>query len=102
MSCWLGTQASAVGRIVGEPRRFCQSAIYFGAVNASVGIDLGTTNSLLAWTRPGDPLRVAELKEGGRLLPSCVYVAKGGEVLVGSPARAMGVRDPRGFFEHFK
>lgn len=55
-----------------------------------VGIDLGTTNSLVAWVDGGVP-RVLESNSGERLLPSVVSML-GGEPTVGAQARARKVR----------
>lgn len=55
-----------------------------------VGIDLGTTNSVIAVLEGGDPTVVANL-EGGRTTPSIVAFAKNGEVLVGEVAKRQAV-----------
>ena len=47
-----------------------------------VGIDLGTTNSVVAAVQGGQPV-VIPTAEGGNLLPSVVAFGKGGEILVG-------------------
>src|SRR5690349_21826776 len=52
----------------------------------AVGIDLGTTNSVVAVLEGGDPVVVAN-SEGSRTTPSVVAFAKNGEVLVGQPAK---------------
>ena len=59
-----------------------------------IGIDLGTTNSLVAYVedRTGLP-RIIPDPEGGRLLPSVVAFAPEG-ILVGEPARRQLVRRP--------
>ena len=48
-----------------------------------VGIDLGTTNSVIAVLEGGEPT-VVPLAEGSRLCPSVVGFSKTGEVLVGA------------------
>ena len=48
----------------------------------AVGIDLGTTNSVVAVLEGGEPTVVANA-EGARTTPSVVAFAKNGEVLVG-------------------
>ncbi len=48
----------------------------------AVGIDLGTTNSVVAAMEAGEPVVIANA-EGGRTTPSVVGFAKAGEVLVG-------------------
>lgn len=57
-----------------------------------IGIDLGTTNSVLAVVMDGVP-RLIPVK-GDRLLPSVVGISPGGEVLVGAPARNQWVVAP--------
>ncbi|HZU96121.1 MAG TPA: Hsp70 family protein [Planctomycetota bacterium] len=71
-------------------------------MTSSIGIDLGTTNSLLAYTQREGEIQVAPLGDGSGLLPSCVYIEKGGGVVVGKGARLLSTRDPSGFFEHWK
>src|ERR1700740_1201494 len=56
----------------------------------AVGIDLGTTNSVVAVLEGGDPVVVAN-SEGSRTTPSIVAFAKNGEVLVGQPAKNQAV-----------
>ncbi|GGK52450.1 molecular chaperone DnaK [Nocardia camponoti] len=56
----------------------------------AVGIDLGTTNSVVAVLEGGEPVVVAN-SEGSRTTPSVVAFAKNGEVLVGQPAKNQAV-----------
>jgi molecular chaperone DnaK len=56
----------------------------------AVGIDLGTTNSVVAVLEGGDPVVVAN-SEGSRTTPSVVAFARNGEVLVGQPAKNQAV-----------
>ena len=56
----------------------------------TVGIDLGTTNSVVAVLEGGEPVVVAN-SEGSRTTPSVVAFAKNGEVLVGQPAKNQAV-----------
>jgi molecular chaperone DnaK len=58
-----------------------------------VGIDLGTTNSLVAIVENGIP-RVLEGSDGRNLVPSVIYFDEDGSVLVGNPAKAMLVEKP--------
>jgi molecular chaperone HscA len=58
-----------------------------------IGIDLGTTNSLVAYVRDGKPVCVTDCN-GAALLPSVVYFANEG-VVVGEPARAAAAEHPR-------
>ncbi len=58
-----------------------------------IGIDLGTTNSVVAVIEAGEPT-VLENSEGSRLTPSVVAVTKGGERLVGQVARRQAITNP--------
>jgi molecular chaperone DnaK len=59
----------------------------------AVGIDLGTTNSVVSVLEGGEP-RVIENAEGARTTPSIVAFAKNGEVLVGEVAKRQAVTNP--------
>ena len=56
----------------------------------AVGIDLGTTNSVVSVLEGGDPVVIANA-EGTRTTPSVVAFSKDGEVLVGSVAKRQAV-----------
>src|SRR4051795_9335743 len=56
----------------------------------AVGIDLGTTNSVVAVLEGGEPTVIANA-EGGRTTPSVVAFAKNSEVLVGEIAKRQAV-----------
>ncbi len=58
-----------------------------------LGIDLGTTNSVIAIIEAGEPT-VLENSEGSRLTPSVVAIGKGGERLVGQVAKRQAVTNP--------
>ncbi|MTI95639.1 MAG: molecular chaperone DnaK [Firmicutes bacterium] len=58
-----------------------------------IGIDLGTTNSVLAVMEGGKP-EVIVNSEGGRLTPSVVAFSKNGERLVGQTAKRQAVVNP--------
>ncbi len=58
-----------------------------------IGIDLGTTNSVVAVMEGGEPVVVAN-QEGSRLTPSVVAFAKSGERLVGQVAKRQAVTNP--------
>ena len=55
-----------------------------------IGIDLGTTNSVVAVMEGGDPT-VIPTAEGGRLVPSVVAFNKNGERMVGQTAKRQAV-----------
>jgi molecular chaperone HscA len=59
----------------------------------AIGIDLGTTNSLVAAVVDGK-VQVFPDPQGRRLLPSAVAYRPGGEVVVGYEARALGLESP--------
>src|SRR5246127_1119617 len=56
----------------------------------AVGIDLGTTNSVVSVLEGGEPTVIANA-EGSRTTPSVVAFAKNGEVLVGEVAKRQAV-----------
>src|ERR671925_1918821 len=58
-----------------------------------IGIDLGTTNSVVAVMEGGSPT-VIPTAEGGRLAPSVVAFNKNGERLVGQTAKRQAVVNP--------
>ena len=58
-----------------------------------IGIDLGTTNSVVAVMEGGEPVVVTN-PEGNRLTPSIVAFAKSGERLVGQVAKRQAVTNP--------
>src|ERR1700750_83841 len=58
-----------------------------------IGIDLGTTNSVVAVMEGGEPV-VITTPEGGRLTPSVVAFTKSGERLVGQVAKRQAVTNP--------
>ena len=58
-----------------------------------IGIDLGTTNSVVAVMQAGQPSVIAN-QEGGRTTPSVVAFTKGGERLVGQTAKRQAVTNP--------
>ena len=58
-----------------------------------VGIDLGTTNSVVAVLENGEPVVIAS-SEGGRTVPSVVGFTKNGERIVGQAAKRQAVVNP--------
>ena len=59
-----------------------------------IGIDLGTTNSVVAIMEGGEP-RVIVNAEGHRLTPSVVAFTESGERLVGQAAKRQAVTNPK-------
>src|SRR5205809_2887679 len=58
-----------------------------------IGIDLGTTNSVVAVMEGGEPKVIANA-EGARTTPSVVAFAKNGERLVGQVAKRQAITNP--------
>ncbi len=59
-----------------------------------IGIDLGTTHSLVAYVRDGEPIAIRDCNDLS-LLPSVVSYEQSGNVLVGVPAKARAALAPR-------
>jgi molecular chaperone DnaK len=59
----------------------------------AVGIDLGTTNSVVSVLEAGEPVVIPNA-EGGRTTPSVVAFSKSGEVLVGEVAKRQAITNP--------
>ncbi|MBP2650726.1 MAG: dnaK [Firmicutes bacterium] len=66
-----------------------------------IGIDLGTTNSVVAFMEGGEPV-VIPTAEGSRLTPSVVGFSKNGERLVGQLAKRQAVSNPDGTISSIK
>ncbi|MGO1885204.1 MAG: Hsp70 family protein, partial [Citricoccus sp.] len=62
-------------------------------MSRAVGIDLGTTNSVVSVLEGGDPIVIANA-EGSRTTPSVVAFSKSSEVLVGEIAKRQAVNNP--------
>ena len=60
-----------------------------------IGIDLGTTNSVVAVVEGGEPVVIPN-SEGGRTTPSVVAFTKADERLVGQVAKRQAITNPRG------
>src|SRR3989441_827612 len=58
-----------------------------------IGIDLGTTNSLVAYMDVTAP-KVIPGEDADRLVPSVVSLTRSGEIIVGNPARALLINEP--------
>src|ERR1700678_1366193 len=67
--------------------------IDFTSTGHIVGIDLGTTNSLVAFMDLTGP-RIIPGADGEKLVPSVVSIAPSGEVVVGNPARELLMTQP--------
>ena len=67
----------------------------------AVGIDLGTTNSVVSALEGGDPVVIANA-EGSRTTPSVVAFNKSGEVLVGEVAKRQAITNPSGTIRSVK
>ena len=67
----------------------------------AVGIDLGTTNSVVSILEAGEPIVIANT-EGARTTPSVVAFAKNGEVLVGEVAKRQAITNPDRTFRSIK
>ena len=67
----------------------------------AVGIDLGTTNSVIAFLEAGTPVVIPN-SEGARTTPSIVAFSKTGEVLVGEVAKRQAITNPDRTFRSIK
>jgi len=67
----------------------------------AVGIDLGTTNSVVSVLEAGDPVVIPNA-EGQRTTPSVVAFSKSGEVLVGEVAKRQAITNPDRTFRSIK
>jgi len=67
----------------------------------AVGIDLGTTNSVVSVLEAGDPVVIPN-SEGARTTPSIVAFSKTGEVLVGEVAKRQAITNPDRTFRSIK
>src|SRR5689334_1730458 len=66
-----------------------------------IGIDLGTTNSVVAVMEGGEPSVIVN-QEGSRITPSVVAFAKDGERLVGQVAKRQAVTNPENTISSIK
>src|SRR5438128_1906836 len=67
----------------------------------AVGIDLGTTNSVVSVLEGGEPVVIPNA-EGHRTTPSVVAFSKGGEILVGEVAKRQAITNPDRTFRSIK
>src|SRR3989442_2721459 len=85
-----------------EPREVAETASTSDALTPNgvdmaskiIGIDLGTTNSVVAVMEGGDPVLIPNA-EGGRVTPSVVAFTKDGERLRGQGAQRRAVTNPQ-------
>ena len=70
-------------------------------MSKAVGIDLGTTNSVVSVLEGGDPVVIPNA-EGSRTTPSVVAFSKSGEVLVGEVAKRQAITNPDRTFRSIK
>src|SRR5712664_3428465 len=93
--------AGAAGRLVparrgsSEPRNVRPRGLQEDEMAIAVGIDLGTTNSVIAATEQGKPAVIPNA-EGSRTTPSVVAFTPQGERLVGQLARRQAILNPKG------
>lgn len=59
----------------------------------TVGIDLGTTNTLVCYLKKGKP-DLIKFPGSGKLIPSVIYVDENKDIIVGAKARRYGLMDP--------
>ena len=71
-----------------------ESAVKTACRVRAVGIDLGTTNSLIAYVGDADQARVLAGPDGDVMVPSVVHYGPDGSTLVGHQARALSVSAP--------
>jgi len=76
-------------------------AVVGGTMAKAVGIDLGTTNSVVAVLEAGEPVVIPNA-EGARTTPSIVAFSKSGEVLVGEVAKRQAITNPDRTFRSVK
>src|SRR5260370_14495442 len=88
---WCGVHRRWQHRLSAAPRRSRDEA----TMATAVGIDLGTTNSVIAATEAGKPTVIPNA-EGSRTTPSVVAFTSQGERLVGQLARRQAILNPKG------
>ncbi len=71
-----------------------ESRVKAHCAGRAIGIDLGTTNSLVAAVRDGKPAVLVD-QRGRALLPSVVHYTSGGGVVVGAQAQGLAASAPR-------
>src|SRR5262249_35833359 len=97
--CQVGADIGSRSCLVAPPKRDAIPATrHFHSIEEAmadkvIGIDLGTTNSVVAVMEGGDPIVIPNA-EGGRTTPSVVGFTKDGERLVGQVAKRQAVTNP--------
>ncbi len=92
-----GESGAAGWRCHGEKRFASREELLYGRglmASPIVGIDLGTTHSLLGVMDAGFPILLAD-RQGARLTPSVVHFPQEGEPIVGEAANRMRLLDPQ-------
>jgi len=79
----------------------CDQHKEYNQMPKAVGIDLGTTNSVVAVLEAGEPVVIPN-SEGARTTPSVVAFSKAGEVLVGEVAKRQAITNPDRTFRSVK
>jgi len=94
---WLGKPEAEKGNTPGGNLRLITGSLVEGRNSMSkvVGIDLGTTFSVVAYLERGRPIIIPNA-EGGRLTPSVVAFLKDGKRLVGQLAKLQAIANPDG------
>ncbi|MDO5560782.1 MAG: Hsp70 family protein [Oscillospiraceae bacterium] len=62
----------------------------------NIGIDLGTSNTVVSWMNIFGSIEFLKFDDGSVLLPSCIYSQKG-KIIAGSEAAAMSEKNPKNF-----
>jgi molecular chaperone DnaK len=76
------------------PAGFAERSTTVAEGEKIIGIDLGTTNSVVA-VMEGKEVKVIPNQEGNRLTPSVVAFTEKGDILVGDPAKRQAITNPR-------
>ena len=71
-------------------------------MDSIVGIDLGTTNSVIAFTDRNGVTEVIAGKDGARIVPSVIYFPKDGDPVVGTTAKQRAITEPERIAQLFK
>ena len=69
--------------------------------SVTIGIDLGTTNTLACYMKKGKPTLI-KFDGGDKMLPSALYVDKNGSYIIGQNAKSIGKSDPQNLIRSSK